>query len=298
MLTVAAIVLAVAVAERLLARRGTLSGGRLAAGWLAVAALLVSAAALSPGDFELRKFVGACLMPAGLVWLGLLALAVALWRRGQPRFACVALLLWVGHTLAGNVWLGDAMLGWLQKRDGSAAQGAGGTYDAVLVLGGGIDASEEGRPRFAEGGDRVVEAVRLFRAGRALLLLTSGPPVRLSDGRITSYPALTAELWEQLGIPRENILEVVGPKSTTDEVVALKRLIAEHEWRRVGLVTSAWHMPRALRLCRRYGVQVTPLPADEHGTEGVKLRYVVPQWLGFQSVQLACWEMLGMLAGR
>jgi uncharacterized SAM-binding protein YcdF (DUF218 family) len=298
MITVALIVLAVVLGAALLDRRTLQPHRRLVLGWLGVAALLALAAAVSPGSYELRKFVSHCLMPAGLVWLGLLALAWALWQRRQPRFAAAALALWVAYTLAGNVWLGNAMIGWLQRGYGPAERPGREPFDAVLVLGGGIDVNDDGQPRFAEGGDRVVYAVRVYRAARTRLLLTSGPPVRLSDGRLTSYPAATAAIWEQHGVPAESIVQLVGPKTTTDEVQALKKLIGERGWHRVGLITSAWHMPRAMRLCRRYGVDAAPLPADAHRNEDVKLRYLVPQWLGFSEVQLACWEVLGMVAGR
>lgn len=298
MITVALVVVAVVLGYGLIERRSSRSRRTLVLWWLGVVALLVLAAAFSPGPYELRKFVSYCLMPTGLVWLGLLALALALRRRRQPRFAAAAFTLWLFYTLAGNVWLGDAMLGWLQRGYETGGPAATEPFDAVLVLGGGMDVSDDGQPRFAEGGDRVVHAVRVYRAGQARLLLASGPPVRLSGGRLTSYPAATAAVWEQLGIPAENIVQVVGPKTTTDEVLALKQLIGERGWHRVGVITSAWHMPRAMRLCRRYGVDAAPLPADVRGSEEVKLRYLVPQWLGIEQVQLASWEILGMAAGR
>jgi uncharacterized SAM-binding protein YcdF (DUF218 family) len=298
MITLALVVAAVVLGFGLAGKRSSLPRRAFVLGWLGVVALLGLAAAFSPGPYELRKFVSQCLMPAGLVWLGLAALTLALWQRRQRRFAAASLVLWLAYTLAGNVWLGNAMIGWLQRGYETGGPAASGPFDAVLVLGGGMDVSDDGQPRFAEGGDRVVHAVRVYRAGHVGLLLASGPPVRLSDGRLTSYPAATAAIWEQLGVPAADILQVVGPKTTTDEVLALKKLIGERGWRRVGVITSAWHMPRAMRLCRRYGVDAVPFPTDVRGSEEVKLRYLVPQWLGFEQVQLASWEILGMLAGR
>ena len=298
MITLALVVAAVVLGYGLAGKRSSLPPRTFALGWVGVAALLALAAAFSPGTYELRKFVSCCLMPTGLVWLGMFALALALRRARQPRFAAAAFTLWLAYTLAGNVWLGDAMIGWLQRPYETAGVAATEPFDAVLVLGGGMDVSDDGRPRFAEGGDRVMHAARLYHDGQARLLLASGPPVHLADGRISSYPAATATIWEQLGIPAGSILQVVGPKTTTDEVLALKRLIGERGWHRVGIITSAWHMPRAMRLCRRYGVYATPLPADVRKGEEFKLRYLVPQWLGFQVVQLASWEILGMAAGR
>jgi uncharacterized SAM-binding protein YcdF (DUF218 family) len=298
MITLALVVAAVVLGYRVIGKRSTLPRRTLALVGLTVVALLALAAAFSPGPYELRKFVSYCLMPTGLVWLGLLALAWALWQRRHPRFAATAFTLWLAYTLAGNVWLGNGMLAWLQRGYEAGGPAVTEPFDAVLVLGGGMDVTDDGKPRLAEGGDRMMHAVRVYRAGQARLLLASGPPVHPSGGRLTSYPAATAAVWEQLGIPAESIVQVVGPKTTTDEVLALKKLIGERGWHRVGVITSAWHMPRAMRLCRRYGVDAAPLPTDVRGSEEVQLHYLVPQWAGIEQVQLASWEILGMVAGR
>jgi uncharacterized SAM-binding protein YcdF (DUF218 family) len=298
MITVALIVLAVVLGTALLDRRTLQPRRRLVLGWLGVAALLALAAAFSPGSYELRKFVSYCLMPTGLVWLGLLALTLALRHGRQPRFAAAAFTLWLAYTLAGNVWLGSVVLRWLQRDYATLDPFNQGSFDAVLVLGGGVDVRDDGTPMLTAAGDRVVLGVRLFHARRTPLLVTTGSYLPLPGGGATSAAAATAAIWEQLGIPAESILQVVGPKTTTDEVLALKKLDGERGWHRVGVITSAWHMPRAMRLCRRYGVGAAPLPADVRGSEEVTLHYLVPQWLGIEQVQLASWEILGLAAGR
>jgi uncharacterized SAM-binding protein YcdF (DUF218 family) len=298
MISVVLIVLAVIVAGELLERRHTWSRRRQAWGWLALCTLLALSVVSSPGAYELRKFVGLCLMPAGLVWLALLALARALSRRGSRRQAQVALALWVVYTVAGNAWLGSALTGWLQRDYTGIDPFGQGSFDAVLVLGGGVDVGEDGTPILTASGDRVVLAARLYRAERTALLVTSGPFIPLPGGRLVSGAAATATLWSQLGVPRKDIMLLEGPRTTTDEVRALKRAAKDHGWRRVGLLTSAWHLRRAMGLCRRYGVRASPLPADTIRMPPAQLRWVVPQADGFWRVQTACWEFLGSLAGR
>ena len=298
MASVALIVLAVILGRALVRRRAVLARWQVIPGWIAVAAMLVLAVALSPGEFELRKFVGACLMPAGLVWLGLLAFARVLARRAGRPLAGAALALWLLYTLAGNAWLGSFALERLERRYATVDPLGQGRFDAVLVLGGGVEVGDDGSPTLTAAGDRVVLAVRLFRAGRTPLLLATGPYLLLPGGVATSNAAATAAIWMQLGVPEGSIVLLEGPRTTTDEVLALKTAVAERGWRRVGLLTSAWHLPRAMRLCRRYGVEAVPLPADAVGTPPPRLRFLVPQQDGFQSVQTACWEVLGALVGR
>jgi uncharacterized SAM-binding protein YcdF (DUF218 family) len=291
-------VAAVAAGDALARRWAGWPRGRHVAGCVGVGILLALAGAFSPGTFELRKFVGLCMMPAGLVWLGLLSLARVLVARGLLRFAAAALALWALYTMAGNAWLGGVAAGWLQRPYSSIDPFAQGTFDAVLVLGGGVEVTDEGVPMLTAAGDRVVLAARLFRAGKTSLLATSGPFMPLPGGRWASDAAATAKLWTQLGVPPEDIVLLEGPRSTTDEVLALKRAVASHGWRRIGLLTSAWHLRRAMRLCARYGVEATPLPADSFDPPRMELRWIVPQQLGFWRVQVVFWEALGALAGR
>lgn len=298
MTSVALIVLAVALGRALFRRRTAWPRWRLTLGWLAVAALLVLAAAFSPGSYELRKFVGACLMPAGLVWLGLLAFSRVLAQRVGRPFASAALALWVLYTLAGNLWFGSAALAWLQRGYAALDPFNQGSFDAVLVLGGGVDVRDDGTPILTAAGDRVVLAVRLFHAGRTPLLVTTGPYLPLPGGEATSAAAATATIWRQLAVPEQSIVLLEGPRTTTDEVLALKAAAAERGWRRVGLLTSAYHLRRAMGLCRRFGVEVTPLPSDAVRLPQAQPRWLVPQEIGFYRVQAGCWELLGALAGR
>ncbi len=297
MVSLALIVAAVALADALV-RRAAAPRRRLAVGWLAVALVLVLAGVFSPGSFELRKFVGLCLMPAGLVWLGLLAFARVLAGSGMHRPAAATLALWALYTLAGNAWFGSFAAGRLQRPYLAVDPFAQGRFDAVVVLGGGVEVTQSGAPMLTAAGDRVVLAARLFRAGDAALLVTTGPYKPLAGGRITSDAAGTADIWRQLGVPGEAIVPLEGPRSTTDEVVAIREAVARNGWRRVGLLTSAWHLRRAMRLCARHGVAVTPLPADRFEPPAPELRWVVPQQLGFWRVQVVFWEILGALAGR
>ncbi len=298
MLSLALIVAAVLVGARAATTRAVAPPARRGLRLVAAAGLLALAAAASPGAYELRKFVGLCLMPAGLAWLGLAALASGLVQRGHRGPAAAAGALWVLTTLAGNAWLGGALTGWLQAPYRRIDPFAQGTFDAVVVLGGGVEVRPDGRPELTVAGDRVVLGVRLWRAGRAERLVTTGPFVPVEGGGSTSYAAATAAMWEQLGVPAAAIVVVEGPLTTTDEVRALRDLAVRSRWRRVGLVTSAWHLRRAMRLCARAGLEVTPLPADALRPPPWELRWLVPQEVGFWRVQAACWELLGSLAGR
>ena len=280
-----------------------LRGRRAPRHQLAVAAgvlVVVAASWVATSEpYDLRKLAGACAMPAGLVWLGLLALAVRLRRGASARLAAAAWLLWIGFTLAGNVWVAHFLTGWLE-RDFSAIdpmQLSG--FDAILVLGGGIAVHDHGQLCLSEAGDRVMLAARLYHAGKTDTLVTSGPFIPRAPEHASTVPAMTSLAWQDVGVAAEDVVLVEGPRSTTEEVEALAPLVASRSWQRVGLLTSAYHLPRALALCRRHGLTVTPIPANFLST-GLEPRpmHVVPQSEGFRAVQKVCWEVLGRAVGR
>jgi len=262
----------------------------LAGGWLAW--LVVS-------DDIVRKAVAALIMPTGLIWLGLgTALVISLaQRQWRPGVAWAAAFL--AYGLAGNAWLGGWLMRGLESQV-TAMPGPAliGHFDAVVVLGGGTSVSPQGGAQFGTHGDRIALGARLHLMGKADILVATG----------RSYPEVhgernladeTRQLWRELGIGGEHIVMLSTPQDTGAEIRALKELIAQRGWTKIGLVSSAWHLPRALRLCARHGVAVTPLPADWRGSPPpFSLYWVIPQAQGFHGVNTACWEWLGMLVGR
>jgi uncharacterized SAM-binding protein YcdF (DUF218 family) len=254
---------------------------------------------LVAGSYDVRKVVGLCLMPAGLVWIALAGLAWQVGRLGRRRLSMAAWTLWLAYWLAGNVWLGGALMGWLERDYTRIDPLQESGFDAVLVLGGGLGRHDYGQIALYDSGDRVMLGARLYLRGRTDYLITSGPMLEPPPEPLTSVPVLTSRLWQDLGIPAERILLIENVRSTSAEIAALEQLLAERSWQRVGLVTSASHMRRAMGLCRRHGLEVAPLPANFTAQEmAPKSRHLVPQADGFDKVQAACWELLGAAARR
>jgi uncharacterized SAM-binding protein YcdF (DUF218 family) len=266
---------------------------------VATAVVLVLVWAVTSDPFDVRKVLGALAMPVGLIWLGMLALAWHLSAGRERRLGRAAWGIWIAFTLAGNVWVGQALMSWLEEPYSGIDPFELSSFDAILVLAGGVYCHDDGSVYLAESGDRLMLGARLFLRGKTTLLLTSGPEVDCGRGAATTVPRITARVWQDLGIPAEQILLLEGPRSTSEEIAELGRLLEQHSWQRVGLITSASHLRRSLGLCRRAGIVVTPLPAD-FASSSIPLRPVqlIPQSDGFRTVQKACWEILGAAVGR
>ncbi len=251
---------------------------------------------------EIKKFIGHLLMPAGLAWLGLAGAVTWSALRRQRGLAILCGCVFVLYSLAGNAWIGGLLIRSLERGTAPVdiaklADHGPEQFDVVCVLGGGTDRAPDGRAEASVGGDRVVMAAQLFLAGKSRALVSSGSTV---DGMELKRDLAeeTAAIWRGLGVPGEAIVTLPGPRVTSEEIAAYRAERKERMWTRVGLVTSAWHMPRALRLCRRAGLDVVPIPCDFRGSvPGWSLVWLVPQERGFQRVQLAMWEYLGLLTG-
>ena len=127
--------------------------------------------------------------------------------------------------------------------------------DAIVLLGGGIGKCEELEyPDMADGADRVWHAARLYRAGKAPRIVVSG-----SNDLAAAVPLLL-----DLGVPREAILVDDESRNTYENSRFTERLLKEAGLERpsVLLVTSAWHMPRALGNFSKTSLAVTPAAAD------------------------------------
>jgi uncharacterized SAM-binding protein YcdF (DUF218 family) len=103
----------------------------------------------------------------------------------------------------------------------------------------------------------------------------------------------------QLGVSSNAIVKLDGPRATREEIDAFADLCRTRKWKRIGVISSAVHLPRVRAHCRRQRLDVEYLPASFLGTRYPLMpRHLVPQAEGFRLVEAACWEIVGKLVGR
>jgi uncharacterized SAM-binding protein YcdF (DUF218 family) len=112
-----------------------------------------------------------------------------------------------------------------------------------------------------EAGERLEAGITLMQKKKAPWLVFTGGRIPWSnqpevEGAISRRAAIAR------GIPDEQIIITREVGNTADEARAVAALMRERGWRKIILVTSAWHMPRAARLFRKAGVDFIPFPVD------------------------------------
>ncbi len=225
--------------------------------------LLLAAIWLIAGTAMLEKTLQALVAPCGLLWLGLL-LCTYMALVGKNAFVfVVALLSWLVLTLAGNAIVSGWMVHAIEREYLNFQVDDVEPLDIAVVLGGGATTAAGGRAQFGSSGDRVVLAARMFHDGKVERIICSGTSgLPRPDGAMTAGEA-SARLLIQMGVPEEKILLIDG-RNTMEEIQSLDRWLAKQERRdlRVGIITSAWHVKRSLRLAKTVGLDVTAIPAD------------------------------------
>jgi len=192
--------------------------------------------------------------------LGRAPLAYALGVMVTSFFARVA--LWMGPRrwpwlLAGFLLLADGL--WIFGQFPAASRGrvfpADGLPRAagpILVLGAGVLPDRE-PTQVLQG--RLETAVALFQSGRGTWILVSG------DNRAPSYnePKAMRRWLLRHGVPQERVVSDYAGRRTYD---SLKRAQAVFGVDRLIIVTSDFHLPRALFLARRLGLDAYGVPAS------------------------------------
>ena len=260
--------------------------------------------------FVLKKVVSRLCFPLGLSLLLTLA-GLLVWRAGrrrnqgelheEGRYGPGRGLGW-GLVLAGwlvllvcslplTAWL---LLEPIERQAGDyadPAQLASAGVSRVVVLGGGVhQGSRTMFDRLKSGtAQRVFEGVRLWRALPGAQLVLSGGSYEPGAGEARAMAALAREL----GVPESALSLEVESWDTGEQAVMLKPMLGREPF---ALVTSAFHMRRALAMLRDQGMRPWPAPTD-FTTRGFGFTYntLLPQAGGLSISEAAIYEHLGWL---
>ncbi|MFN3200458.1 MAG: YdcF family protein [Bradymonadia bacterium] len=269
--------------------------------WLIPPTLAGLSLVSSPSGFVASKWLGQLAMPSGLLWMALLALAVQTLRKGARRHGQWLVALWVAYSLTGNNYVGAALMNWLEVDyyDISMLSDED-PLDAVLVLGGGTNRTPWGEPQLGPTGDRLLRGARVYLRGQTRKLITSGVSVAgLETGGERSLMKETRTIWRDIGIPDADILDLARARNTKEEIAELAKRMRAEGWTRVGLITSAWHLRRAMKQAQRNQITLVPIPADIRGSlPPIQPATLIPNGFGFRTTTRACWELLGAAVGR
>ena len=213
--------------------------------------------------FVLSKIIGFFATPSNAIAsICILGIVLYLIGRQQGGLRClttgVALLLLFGFSPAGSLLLLP-----LTERF-PIWQGDGRDPDGIIVLGGAIDAdvsAARGALETDSAAERVIAMLELARRFPQSKIVFSGGSGNLLADSVSEAP-IAERLLEQFGVERSRIVLESLSRNTIENAIFTQRLLMPKPGERWLVVTSAFHMPRAIGTFRAIGFDVEAYPVD------------------------------------
>ncbi len=207
----------------------------------------------------LLKFGASFVLPPGIFFVCFFVLAGWCWRHRQRQTAAILAGLTLVFYLLSTGIVAERLLGSLESVYEPPADPRG---DVIIMLGGGAmpdvpDVDGTGA-LCSSPANRLLTAVRLQRKLQV--------PILVSGGQVYEDSGREAEIAKRmllsLGVAEKDILVENRSVNTGQNARFSAEILRERGLSQPILVTSAFHMKRAVLNFEKAGVEVTPYPAD------------------------------------
>ncbi len=172
---------------------------------------------------------------------------------------------------------------------------------AIAVLGGGV---YEKSPDFYNNASPMPDATKrvvyayLLHKKTGMTIITSGgkrPGLKYS----TPEGEVLKNLLVDLGVPQTKILVENSSRNTYENICNIKKIMKKQGFKHAFLVTSAYHMKRAMWICKSEGLKATPVPTDyKINRAGYTIESFLPSPLSFYDIRKTLHEYFGLLYYR
>lgn len=215
--------------------------------------------------FVISQLLTAITQP--LFWLALWWLLALCLLGRKPTVA--RRMLWSGLAVLGLLGfqaLPDALLRPLENRYAVPAPDAVRQHAGLIVLGGALEHpaswAAHGQVPLGTSAERMTVATGLMHQHANLQLLFTGGEGRLLTTGITEGQ-LARQFFQEQGLDMARVSIEQGARTTRENAERVAETLGERCHQQAWLlVTSAWHMPRAVPELQAVGCQVTPYPTD------------------------------------
>ena len=216
--------------------------------------------------FTLSKILALAAQPSSVA---VLAIVLGLWwMRRNPARRLARVLAWGGVLVlivGGLSPAGNLLVLPLEQRFASVpAPSPGDRVDGIILLGGFEDgwvSAGRGGLGVNEAAERMTEGLRLaLRHPEAKVVFTGGVGGLMARNVEAAGPV--ADFLMEAGIAKERLVLESRSRNTYENAIYTRDLVQPAPGERWYLVTSAFHMPRAMGLFRKAGFEVVAYPVD------------------------------------
>jgi len=229
---------------------------------------------------------------------------VLLLKRPKSRATIIAVaMLFSVYYFVSTRPVANILLGWLEEKVlPGDKQLRPDDVSVIVILASSATVGPSGRAELIGAGwRRLWRGVEIYNEldGKVPILFSGGT----GEGNVQEPGQLALRYAVQFGVPRSNFWLETESRTTYESGFAVKKLLDQHfpenQNHRIVLVTSAWHMPRAVAVFNRLGVKARPAPCDyRSGARLFSLRSVIPTYESFSISSIALHEWLGLVVYR
>ncbi len=245
----------------------------------------------------LTKYIYAALiLPPGIFISAFVLLSIKSFRK-QRRIALCFIGAAVFLYLSSISLISDSLMRPLENKYHLPAEING---DVLILLGGGATLDT---PNLSAKGhlspiaaNRLLTCVQLYHRLQLPIIVTGGQVYKT-----TGREALIArKILLDLEVPNDKIIIEADSLNTTQNALNVKQILNQRRFRQPILITSAFHLPRAVRQFQKVEIDVIPFPADYHGNVSFRFssRQLIPSAAALNEVSLALKEYLGLLVSK
>lgn len=247
----------------------------------------------------MKTWIELLIAPVSVITWGLLILALLTFWKSRDwllrgfALALAALAFALTIPLTANEALGA--LEAAARRD--AACGPPPPGSIIIVLAGGIYGEP---PKVTDFSDLKQESIRRLMSAAMLALRTPGSRLLISGGAGGRYREadIMGALARQMGFPASRIMLDRASRTTYQSARNVAAMLAGDRQAPRYLLTSAYHMPRALMAFRDSGQQVCALPVDFRAIEMPPYEMLTPQLSALAKMTEALHEFIGIVFYR
>lgn len=242
--------------------------------------------------FLISKVLGFLLNPffwmmVFLIW----ALATKNLKRRKKLILGTLGILW----MFGNGFIVNEVL-ILHEKEYYKSQSEVQTQTAVLL--GGFSALDEntGKARLTEAGDRFFQAIKLYQSGAIKYLVVSGGSGSIKKPEIREA-SLIQDYFLESKIDTSRVIFESESRNTHENATYTKALLKD-KTKKIGIITSAFHMRRAIACFRKVGFKTTSIPShflsDQTRPYSID-SFLIPSATSFQKWELLFKEWIGYM---
>jgi uncharacterized SAM-binding protein YcdF (DUF218 family) len=241
--------------------------------------------------YDIWNFIGAATWPFWLLFFSWLAIKLD-WPRFGRWLKRIGFLLFTAIVASPlSIWI-------MLPLENTVSPSELGSVQTIVMLAGAEQLApslRSRRPEYSEAAERVIAAVALQKQfPNADLVLVGG--VKLAGGRVdVSY---TRETALSLGVPAAKIILISDTQSTAENAQAVAQKFGTQD--NMLLVTSAYHMPRAMLCFEKFGLKPQPYAVDSRIPSQLTLvqKFTPHLVSNFKRFDDAMHEWIGLIAYR